>query len=564
MHVLGDGAIGDNDTELIPFGRFSSSPEQPSLQYGAVNTSESPCSLPQPKALKALHSARSLLYFAYFFGRLADSCWQFTVVLFLSAISSHQSIFLVSTYYLTTFTSVCVFGPVLGRFIDHTNRWLAVRFCIVVGNGSVLLATGACIWLFWRLPTHGKAGDDVPTDPVSIIFLIGIHLFGSVAQVMDQAFVVAMERDWIVVLSRQPRPHTAEQSATAMVDESETNTEVPRDQSEASAETWLSKTNVALRQIDLACKVLGPALVGWVAGHATTAASGDNLHGAAFLVGSISLTSLFVAFFCTAKIYSLVPALEQENLGVTREETDSDPENAHVHSQSSLNDREIILYQTATDNNGENPLIQGLKVYMEQPVVWAGLALALLYLNSMSFGGIMTAYLLSKNTLSVEAVGLWRSVENLIGFMGTFVFSGLTQYTSVVMTGELSSIYLFACLSIAGASFFIANENISTNLLVISCAASRIGLWTFDITATLLYQEFVPRGVRGLVGGTQQSLNSFCVVLTGCMGLIFRRPDQFYGFAIVSYFGVASGMVLYTAGMFLRRDRYELAIDKKD
>ena len=79
--------------------------------------------------------------------------------------------------------------------------------------------------------------DGIPRDPMSLILLIGVHLFGSVALVLDQAFTVAIERDWIVVLSEE-------------------------NASKEEAEAWLSSTNVALRQIDLTCKVVAPAVAG--------------------------------------------------------------------------------------------------------------------------------------------------------------------------------------------------------------------------------------------------------------------------------------------------------------
>ena len=518
---------------------------------------------------KTLQTAQYLLYVSHFFGRLVDSCWQFTVVLFLAAISHRESLFLVSTYYLTTYLAVCVFGAPLGNFVDETNRWVAVRMCIIVGKSSVLLATGACYWLLW---SHPAKNSSVPTDPLSLFLLLGIHVFGSVAQVLDQGFVVAMERDWVVVMSHQAGHTTADHGSSIAAEEQDTNTKETRN---ASIESWLAKTNVALRQIDLVCKVLGPALIGWVVGLSSRNGGNNNsLQHSAALLGGACLLALIVEYSCTAKIYILIPTLsvpqeQEEDVGGSLEGTnaDADADEIQASTQSTIDTEERTSLHTTvqtTDHSTGTSLIRGLEVYMEQKVVWAGLALALMYLNSMSFGGIMTAYLLSKNTLSVEAVGLWRSVENLIGFLGTFAFSGLTKYTTVVMTGQLSSTYLFLCLSIAGAAFFIPDQKFATHLLIVSCAASRIGLWTFDITTTLLYQEFVPHGVRGLVGGTQQSLNSFFVVLTGCLGLVYRRPDQFYVFAIVSYFGVALGMIMYTVGVFCRRDLFEMAIDNKE
>ena len=112
-------------------------------------------------------------------------------------------------------------------------------------------------------------------------------------------------------------------------------------------------------------------------------------------------------------------------------------------------------------------------------------------------------------------------------------------------------------------SFLSDDYYISTYLLVGSCAASRTGLWVFDITITLIYQEHVPEGVRGLVGGTQQALNSFFVILTSCLGLFFRRPEEFYMFAAASYTGVCLCSILYTFGVFRRGHLFQMAFDNR-
>ena len=71
------------------------------------------------------------------------------------------------------------------------------------------------------------------------------------------------------------------------------------------------------------------------------------------------------------------------------------------------------------------------------------------------------------------------------------------------------------------------------------------------ISYTLLYQENVPDGIRGLVGGTQQSLNSLFTILTGCVGIYFSHPDEFWILATAGYGCIAVSMLLYIFGIFL-------------
>ena len=75
---------------------------------------------------------------------------------------------------------------------------------IVMQNGAVLGATWLCCVLLRTLSDgsrHSWRGG-VPTDFSSIFLLAGIHVLGSTAAVLDSGFTVAVERDWIVVMSQ--------------------------------------------------------------------------------------------------------------------------------------------------------------------------------------------------------------------------------------------------------------------------------------------------------------------------------------------------------------------------
>ena len=96
-------------------------------------------------------------------------------------------------------------------------------------------------------------------------------------------------------------------------------------------------------------------------------------------------------------------------------------------------------------------------------------------------------------------------------------------------------------------------------IFLLAVVASRTGLWVFDIVIALLMQEFVPAGSRGLVGGTHSSINSFFTLAASSLGLYFSRPDQFYVFVISSFSAVGVATVLYTIGVFWRRQYFLLA-----
>ncbi|KAL7549461.1 hypothetical protein ACHAWF_012728 [Thalassiosira exigua] len=491
--------------------------------------------------------ARRLLYASHFVSQFSECAWQFAVVLFLAALSNYDSILLVSTYSLTTYAAVMLFGAPVGRFIDTADRLRAARLCISIENASVLAATIACCLLLSKAERDRRGAEDgappaIPRDGPSIALLIAVHFFGALAMLLNQGFVVAVERDWIVVLSRL----TSER------------------------EEWLSRTNVTLRQIYLSCKVLSPTFAGWIVGDASAASDARerycDLHDAAVLVGTLCVASLLVEYACAVRVYGLVPALAgpQRSMGEDegRENASSPDGVANIEEdeacafEAEWRDEDEGSIAGIEENGAKKTSIKrSFAIYWEQPIVCAGLSLAFVNSNALCFGGTMTTFLLWKG-MPVRDVGFWRGLSSAVGLAGTVAYKWSARKTSVVDTGAWSVAYLFACLTLACLSFFVRDYDTSVYLLVASTAASRIGLWVFDISVTMLYQEMVPDGVRGLIGGTQQSLNSFFTMASGCLGLFFRRPEQFFVIAATGYACIGVATILYTVGVYRRGQQF--------
>ena len=138
-----------------------------------------------------LNQARRLLYVSHAFSQFSESAWQFALILFLAAFSNYQSLFLISTYGLTSGLSICLFGASAGRFVDTSNRLYAARFFIWTENLGVVIATALCYILL-------SMERDYMYDTRSVLLLLGIHFFGSLATILDKGFLVAIERDWVV------------------------------------------------------------------------------------------------------------------------------------------------------------------------------------------------------------------------------------------------------------------------------------------------------------------------------------------------------------------------------
>lgn len=372
-----------------------------------IDNETTPLIVADPSTLQSLpldynlNKARRLLYVSHFFAQFSECVWQFALILFLAAISNYQSLILVSSYGLVAGLSVCLFGSAAGRFVDRADRLYAAQWFIWTENVCVLVATLFCYFLlrlhsgnvndeiFHRAGSTGTGSpydsdyDDesvhatwlqkhlyaVPLDFWSVVLLIGIHIFGPVAKILDKGFLVAIERDWVVIMSE-----------AAM----------------AGRKVWLSETNVAMKQIDLTCRVAAPAVAGFVIAAFDTPITstigrgagadysdsnqpqqhGQDLTGAVSLVGAVNIASLVVEYVCTARIYNLVPSLAvKQPSGATtlKKNPEDEEEGMDVADKSSDQSRNRLDIGC-----GFFKLPQGLRIYLEQPISWSGLGLAML------------------------------------------------------------------------------------------------------------------------------------------------------------------------------------------
>lgn len=143
-----------------------------------------------------------------------------------------------------------------------------------------------------------------------------------------------------------------------------------------------------------------------------------------------------------------------------------------------------------------------------------------------------------------------------VGLAGTFAYRYSTERFTLVTTGMWSVLYQLVCISLSFASLFVARYDASMAMLIAGVCASRIGLWVFDITVTQLMQEFIPEGIRGVVGGTQQSLNAFFQLLSFALGLIFPDPHDFPIYVSAGYAAVVVAAIAYVFGVFFRKDEF--------
>jgi hypothetical protein len=378
---------------------------------------------------ESISRARRLLCLSHLAAKFTEIGWDFCLVLFLSALTGYQSLTLVSTYGLFSGLLVCLAGPSVGAMIDTVKftRLEVIQFFIVIQNMSVVVATVCCYFLLTMVkdtnitdftntinnvdsrslasgqPTisrHTFSNFIPPFNGTTLWLLLSIHAFGAIAKLADKAITIALERDWIVVMSKvaamdldedegeflstsdkdyeEGESFDSSYSITAysvgslsLDNKDGMDTKVIRKLKQRS---WLSETNTLMKQIDLMSKVVAPAAGGFLLSAfdnndpsnnlAIDIQHWYNLSHAAVIIGVLNLASLYIEYMCTKEIYCLVPLLSSHS----KKEVDT---NSNMEKMSSNSSKKSV-------GCGIFALPKSISLYLQQPVAEAGLALALL------------------------------------------------------------------------------------------------------------------------------------------------------------------------------------------
>jgi hypothetical protein len=331
--------------------------------------------------------ARRLLYLSHSFAQFSDFAWQFGMTIVLASLSHFQSLALISSYGFVTQLAVFLLCPKLGVWLDRveTNRLSAARRLIVAETLCVWMATACCCFLLASLAVDGDdmslKTTNLTTSP-SLAVLIVLHVFGAAVQVFDQGFLMQMERDWIVVMSRAAAidgsgSERIPDETTEDDDDDDEDDELSTVQSpaqHAAFTSYLSDLNVTMKQIDLTCKVVGPALAGVflpLSFTTTTTSTSGGLEWACLLVGLWNTLALMVEYWCTTRIFQLIPML------ASKDYPSDATERTVSHKASNSSNPPPKTAQSCV----EISWCRELQLYMQQPIAWQGLALALLYCN---------------------------------------------------------------------------------------------------------------------------------------------------------------------------------------
>lgn len=258
----------------------------------------------------------------------------------------------------------------------------------------------------------------------------------------------------------------------------------------AKDSTELAGLNSRLRSVDLIGKLVAPLVVSAIAAY------------------SVSIAIISIASFSTLSLgleLYLIILVFRQNPGLSEISTGEEP---------------IQIEDSAGAIQVPQEPIWKAKVF---PTC---VSISLLYLNVLSFGPVMIAFLTAQ-AVSAPVIAALRAISVLFGLLATLTFSKLINKIGLIRSG-LWGIWLeMIMLTIAVSSFYFPTNLTSLIILLTGVSISRWGLWTFDLTQGQLVQEIEFERI-GTVSGVQMMMQNVFELTSYAVTIIWYDPSQFW------------------------------------
>ncbi|KAF9571744.1 hypothetical protein EC968_000190 [Mortierella alpina] len=276
-----------------------------------------------------------------------------------------------------------------------------------------------------------------------------------------------------------------------------------------------------MRRIDLICKTLSPILIGplllapsWVVAVVTSA---------------WTVTSTILEYILISQIHRDVPELSSRA--------------PHNSTAAPGAEEEATVEVTARE-------------YLSHKTFLATLALGMLYMNVLSFGGTMTSYLVLIGYNS-GLLGVMKAVCGIMGVAGTYLMPLCAKKVGTVRTGLWSIWQLALTLAIVVVALTSRQTSTAAAILLFGgMALSRLGLWMFDIAENLILQNYTEPIHITSIAGWQYSLCNLFDLLQFALTIAVSDPAQFIIPASISLSATVGAALIYT--LFVWKDRGHL------
>uniref|UniRef100_A0A3Q3VK67 Solute carrier family 40 member n=1 Tax=Mola mola TaxID=94237 RepID=A0A3Q3VK67_MOLML len=497
------------------------------------------CISPQGSALIYLKGPKFLIYVSGALSMWGDRMWHFAISVFLIELYG-RNLLLTAVFGLVVAGSVLLLGALIGDWVDRNPRNRVAHASLFIQNISVTVCSVVLMLVF----LYKQRIEAIWDGWLTVVCYTVVIVLADVANLASTALTIAIQRDWIVVITGYNRGHLAGMNAT-------------------------------MRRIDQVTNILAPLAVGQV----MTLAS--NVVGCGFILGW-NLVSLIVEFFFLSRVYRIVPTLYFTDY---YDMTCAEQNLKEITNLPLCFRRFRWLVSTCKE---------GWKAYYRQPVFLAGMGLAFLYTTVLGFDCITTGYAYTQG-ISGSLLSLLMGVSAITGLMGTVMFTRLRKTYGLVNTGIISSCIHLGCLLLCVCSVFapgspmdlsfqrqkhtyplrggsnqpllpdrssihwtnntvlfenvpsgtVPESYISIILLFLGVITARIGLWSFDLTVTQLLQENICESERGVVNGVQSSMNYLMDLLHFIMVISAPQPQHFGILVIISVLFITTGHTMY-------------------
>lgn len=436
------------------------------------------------------------LYAGHALARWGARMWEFSVGLYMIRICPGSLLF-TAIYGVVESASVAVFGPMVGILVDKLTYLQVLGIWLLVQSLSFIIA-GVSVTALLIYEDLKDAN-----FPVFMSLVIVTNVSGALAALSTLAGTILIEREWVVVISCGHPPSV------------------------------LTGINSVIRRIDLSCKLLAPVFSGMVFSFVSAQASAVAL--ALWNVASVGLE-----YWLFVSVYNGVPALNAENGRQRAADVLSSSEEIAAPAERAADWRTRLTEQLSII-----PCWESWVVYVRQDVALPGVALSILYFTVLSFGTLMTATLDWKG-IPAYVISLARGFSAIVGIGATLLYPMVHSWVSTLRTGLWSIWMQWCCLLVCVGSIWASSSVASAWMLMAGVAASRLGLWMFDLAVMQLMQDGVPEHERCVVGGVQNSLQSVFDLLTYIMGIIISDPRDFSQLIVLSFFLVTCAAAMYT------------------
>ncbi|XP_077346927.1 ferroportin-like [Lithobates pipiens] len=524
-----------------------------------------------------LTSPKFLIYLGHSLSTWGDRMWHFAVSLFLVELYGN-SLLLTAIYGLVVAGSVLLLGAIIGAWVDKNPRLKVARISLAVQNISVMIC-GIVLMVVFLYKAELLS---MYQGWLLILCYVIVISIADVANLASTAMSITIQRDWVVVVAGGDKNQLADMNAT-------------------------------MRQIDQLTNILAPMAVGQIV------TFGSSVIGCAF-IAAWNFASMCIEYLVLWKVYQKTPALahkagrkkEQElkqlnvnSVDPTSNNHENPAEDDHLMVEKAESSIEMTVEPGCFHRMTEPFLIlrDGWVAYYRQPVFWAGMGLAFLYMTVLGFDSITTGYAYTQG-LSAFILSLLMGASAIFGIIGTVAFTWLRRVCGLVHTGFISGIAQLCSLVLCTVSVFMPGspfdlnvspfENLgphlfggqpvstvssaivhqenftgtiqsllndfnttttqphdvsipltSVSMLFAGIIAGRVGLWSFDLTVTQLLQENVMESERGIINGVQNSINNLLDLLHFIMVILGPNPEAFGLLVLISVSFIAMGHMMY-------------------